>query len=173
MKTLSWESRLLEWFDTHQRWMPWRDLNTPYATWVSEMMLQQTQVVTVIPYFERFMKTFPTVYELAVADEQHVLKMWEGLGYYSRARHLHKAAKIVVSDYAGIIPDDYDSLLTLPGIGPYCAAAIASISFGVAIPVVDGNVLRVLLVFGVFLMISEKRVLEMCCFINCLRLSST
>jgi len=106
-------------------------------------MLQQTQVDTVIPYFNRFLKQFPRVHDLAAADLQDVLKAWEGLGYYSRARNLHKAAKVLVADYQGILPGTYDGLKKLPGVGPYIGAAIASIAFGQAVPVVDGNVLRV------------------------------
>ncbi|RAP35860.1 A/G-specific adenine glycosylase [Candidatus Marinamargulisbacteria bacterium SCGC AAA071-K20] len=131
--------------------MPWRDNPSPYFTLVSEIMLQQTQVATVIPYFNRFIEKFPTVYDLADADEQVVLKAWEGLGYYSRARNLQKAAKMVVQDFNGKLPSTYDDLQKLPGIGPYCAAAITSIAFGNAVPVVDGNVLRVFTRFwGVF-----------------------
>ena len=125
----SWVHQLLDWFSTEQRPMPWRQTPSSYGTWISEMMLQQTQVATVIPYFERFMTLFPTVFDLAAADEQTVLKAWEGLGYYSRARNLHKASKILVSDYNGKLPDNYNELLKLPGIGPYCAAAISSIAF--------------------------------------------
>lgn len=115
----------------------------PYAVWVSEIMLQQTQVDTVIPYFKRFMRQFPTVEALAQADLQTVLKAWEGLGYYSRARNLHRAAEQVVREYQGNLPRDYNELQKLSGLGPYTAAAVASIAFGVPVPVVDGNVLRV------------------------------
>ena len=139
----AWVKSLLEWFNTHQRAMPWRSNPQPYLVWVSEIMLQQTQVDTVIPYFERFVSTFPTVESLASADQEDVLKLWEGLGYYSRARNLHKAAKLIVSDYDGQLPSDYKAMQKIPGIGPYCAAAIGSIAFGVKVPVVDGNVLRV------------------------------
>jgi A/G-specific adenine glycosylase len=123
--------------------MPWRDDPTPYRVWVSEIMLQQTRVDTVIPYFRRFIDRFPTVDALAAADLQDVLKRWEGLGYYSRARHLHRAAGVVVRDHAGVVPDTVDALRELPGLGPYTAAAVASIAFGRSEPVVDGNVLRV------------------------------
>ena len=102
--------------------MPWRSDPIPYKVWISEMMLQQTQVDTVIPYFLRFMERFPDVNVLAEADLQDVLKLWEGLGYYSRARNLHKAAKLIVSEYDGSLPDTYETLQKLPGIGPYCAA---------------------------------------------------
>ncbi len=124
--------------------MPWRDSPTPYSVWVSEIMLQQTQVETVRPYFERFMKKFPTVHALADAKESDVLKAWEGLGYYSRARNLHRAAQEVSRERNGIIPETFEALLRLPGIGRYSAGAIASIAFHQPVPAVDGNVLRVM-----------------------------
>lgn len=139
----NWAHELSRWFGTHQRDMPWRETPSPYRTWVSEMMLQQTQVDTVIPYFGRFIERFPNVEALAAAPQDDVLKQWEGLGYYSRARNLHKAAQQVVSVHAGLLPTTYLDLQTLPGIGPYAAAAIASIAYEVPVPVVDGNVLRV------------------------------
>lgn len=146
----SWPSALLDWFDVNQREMPWRSNPQPYYTWVSEVMLQQTQVDTVIPYFHRFVSKFPTVNDLAKAPIDDVLKLWEGLGYYSRARNLHKAAQEVVH-LGGHLPQTYEALQTLSGIGPYAAAAIASIAFGVPVPVVDGNVLRVFSRFwGIF-----------------------
>ncbi len=123
--------------------MPWRSDPSPYKVWVSEMMLQQTQVVTVIPYFDRFIKRFPSFRVLAEADLQDVLKLWEGLGYYARARHLHQAAQVIVRDYAGKPPRTAAELRALPGVGPYTAAAIASIAFLEPVPSVDGNVLRV------------------------------
>ena len=135
---------LLTWFDAHRREMPWRNTRDPYAIWVSEIMLQQTQVATVIPYYERFLKAFPTPEALAKAPEQRVLKLWEGLGYYSRARNLHKAAKHITADHAGRLPATPEGLLSLPGIGRYTAGAIASIAFGLNEPVLDGNVMRVL-----------------------------
>lgn len=143
MPAPKWPSRLLKWFSAHQRTMPWRDNPQPYYVWVSEAMLQQTQVDTVIPYFNRFVARFPTVQALAKADQQEVLKLWEGLGYYSRARNLHKAAKLVCEKFNGKLPHTYDGLQEIPGIGPYIAAAIVSIAFGKPVPVVDGNVLRV------------------------------
>lgn len=139
----NWSKRLTDWFSRHQRPMPWRDNPEPYYVWVSEIMLQQTQVDTVIPYFNRFINRFSTLKDLAEASEHDVLKLWEGLGYYSRARNLQKAAKLVQSTYNGQIPSTYDSLQLLPGIGPYVAAAIASIAFNEPVPVVDGNVFRV------------------------------
>lgn len=143
MPTPRWPKKLLQWFAAHQRAMPWRDNPQPYWVWVSEAMLQQTQVDTVIPYFKRFITKFPTVQALAQADQQEVLKLWEGLGYYSRARNLHKAAKLVCEKFNGALPQTYDALQEIPGIGPYIAAAIVSIAFGKPVPVVDGNVLRV------------------------------
>ncbi len=148
---VAWVTSLENWFQKHQRLMPWRSNPNPYYVWISEMMLQQTQVDTVIPYFNRFLTRFPTVESLARADLQDVLKCWEGLGYYSRARNLHKAAKIVVEKWGGMLPSEYEELQTLPGLGPYCAAAITSIAFLNPIPVVDGNVLRVFTRFwGIF-----------------------
>jgi len=124
--------------------MPWRDRPTPYAVWISEIMLQQTQVDTVMPYFRRFMKRFPSLKRLATAREQDVLKAWEGLGYYTRARNLHRAAREVVAGRGGRLPRTAEVLRELPGIGEYTAAAIASIAYGEAVPTVDGNVLRVM-----------------------------
>lgn len=138
-----WPEKLLKWFSVHQRTMPWRDNPQPYYVWVSEVMLQQTQVDTVIPYFNRFIQKFPTMQVLAAADQQEVLKLWEGLGYYSRARNLHKAAKLVCEKFNGVLPQTYEGLQEIPGVGPYIAAAIVSIAFGKPVPVVDGNVLRV------------------------------
>lgn len=133
---------LLRWYDANRREMPWRDHPDPYAVWVSEIMLQQTQVETVRGYFSRFVEAFPSVAVLAEAPQQDVLKKWEGLGYYSRARNLQRAAQ-VVSARGGRLPQDVEGWRALPGVGPYTAAAIASICFGVAVPVVDGNVIRV------------------------------
>jgi A/G-specific adenine glycosylase len=138
-----WAQRLLEWFVKNQRPMPWRDDPQPYYVWLSEVMLQQTQVETVIPYFQRFVQAFPDVQALAAAEQQTVLKRWEGLGYYARARHLHKAAQAVVEQYNGELPQNVHDLQKLPGFGPYTAAAVSSIAFDQPVPVVDGNVLRV------------------------------
>ena len=132
------------WYFTHRRRLPWREDPTPYRVWVSEIMLQQTQVATVIPYFERFLEAFPDVHALAAAAEDAVLARWSGLGYYRRARHLHAAAKEVVARFGGAIPGTVDGLLTLPGVGRYTAGAVASIAFGQRAPVLDGNVARVL-----------------------------
>jgi A/G-specific adenine glycosylase len=136
--------RLLGWYATTRRDLPWRHFHDPYAIWVSEVMLQQTQVKTVIPYFERFMRRYPDVAALARADLQDVLKSWEKLGYYARARNLHSAAQELVSAHGGILPQDPAELRKLPGIGEYMSAAISSIAFGGAHAVVDGNVRRVL-----------------------------
>ncbi len=135
---------LLAWFAVNARDMPWRRTRDPYAIWVSEVMLQQTQVDTVIPYYHRFLDTFPTIDRLAAADLDRLLKIWEGLGYYTRARNLHKAARAVVENHAGQIPNSFDALLSLPGIGRYTAAAVGSIAFGLAAAVLDGNVIRFL-----------------------------
>ena len=137
-------SRLLRWYDSHKRDLPWRDVDDPYQVWVSEVMLQQTRVDQMAPYFERFMSRFPSVKALATAPETDVLKAWEGLGYYSRARNLHRAARQLVDEEGGRLPRDHDALLSLPGIGEYTAAAISSIAFDAAHPVLDGNVTRVL-----------------------------
>jgi A/G-specific adenine glycosylase len=133
---------LLAWYAKNKRDLPWRDQPDAYAVWVSEIMLQQTRVETVIPYFERWMARFPTITDLASASQQQVLAAWEGLGYYSRARNLHKAAQIVREEYSGSLPADLQALRSLPGIGPYTAGAIASIAFGLDEPVVDGNIRR-------------------------------
>lgn len=135
---------LLDWYDREGRaTLPWRVDHDPYRVMVSEIMLQQTQVDTVLPYYERFMQALPTVQDLARAPEAQVLKLWEGLGYYSRARNLQKAARFVVDDLHGHWPESADDLQALPGVGPYTAAAIASISFGEVVPAVDGNAYRV------------------------------
>ncbi|RDV38678.1 A/G-specific adenine glycosylase [Bradymonadaceae bacterium TMQ3] len=134
---------LLSWFWRARRDLPWRGVGDPYATWVSEIMLQQTQVITVIDYFQRWMARFPDVQSLAAADEEEVLEQWSGLGYYRRARFLHRAAKVVVDEHGGAIPSTLEGLRRLPGVGPYTAGAIASIAFGLPAPIVDGNVIRV------------------------------
>ena len=134
---------LLAWYDQHARTLPWRGIHDPYRTWVSETMLQQTRVETVMGYYARFLERFPTVADLAAAPEDDVLKMWEGLGYYSRARNLHKGAKQVMTEYGGVIPADVEQLRKISGIGPYTAGAIASIAFDQPVPAVDGNVIRV------------------------------
>jgi A/G-specific adenine glycosylase len=135
---------LTSWYPAHRRDFLWRGTDDPYAIWVAEVMLQQTQVGTVAPYYERFLERFPTVEALADASLDAVLKAWEGLGYYARARHLHRAARVIVEDHDGRLPDTYKELLKLPGVGPYTAGAVASIAFGRDEPVLDGNVIRVL-----------------------------
>jgi A/G-specific adenine glycosylase len=137
-------SSKLAWYEKEKRERPWRKNLNPYRILVSEFMLQQTQVKTVIPYFERWMKSFPTLQKLAQAKETTILKHWEGLGYYSRARNLKKTAQIILKDYSGKVPDSMDAILKLPGVGRYTAGAILSIAFGKKVPVLDGNVKRVL-----------------------------
>jgi A/G-specific adenine glycosylase len=136
-------AQLLDWYRQNRRSLPWRATNDPYAVLVSEIMLQQTRVETVIPYYRRWMEQFPTLQHLAQADEQQVLKVWEGLGYYSRARSLQRAARLIVEQYQGQIPSRMEALIHLPGIGRYTAAAIASIAFGQDEPALDGNLRRV------------------------------
>lgn len=135
---------LLDWWDEGHADLPWRRTRDAYAVWIAEVMLQQTQITTVIPYYERWMARFPTVYDLAAAPLDEVLKHWEGLGYYSRARHLHAAAQIVAHQQDGRLPQDPSELMKLPGIGRYTAGAIASIAYDVRAPILDGNVIRVL-----------------------------
>lgn len=136
-------SQLLNWYNENKRTLPWRGHPNPYAIWVSEIMLQQTRVETVIPYFKKWMKLFPTIRALAKADEQDVLNAWEGLGYYSRARNLYKASKLVAKEHKGKLPQDLDALIRLPGIGRYTVGALASIAFGMDEPALDGNLKRV------------------------------
>ncbi|MCU0704505.1 MAG: A/G-specific adenine glycosylase [Fimbriiglobus sp.] len=135
---------LLTWFDRHQRPLPWRHSRDPYRIWVSEVMLQQTTVAAVVPYFHRFMDCFPTVSDLAAADESEVLKHWQGLGYYRRARHLHAAAKKVVTERGGVFPDDPEFWASLPGVGRYILGAVLSQAFERRYPIVEANSLRVL-----------------------------
>ncbi|MDZ4816575.1 MAG: A/G-specific adenine glycosylase [Verrucomicrobiota bacterium] len=138
-----WQANLISWFKEHQRDLPWRTkVRHPYCVWVSEIMLQQTTVTMVIPYFKKWMTSFPDVTALAAASEDTVLKHWEGLGYYSRARNLHKTAKLIVKN-GGVFPNTPEGLLALPGIGPYTAGAIGSLAFNLPVPLVDGNVARV------------------------------
>ena len=142
-------SALLTWYDQSARDLPWRGFHDAYRTWISEIMLQQTRVETVIPYYNRFLSLFPTLEALAGASEADVLKAWEGLGYYSRARNLRRGAAQVVAEYGGVLPSDPAELLRITGIGPYTAGAIASIAYDLQVPAVDGNVIRVLSrVFG-------------------------
>jgi A/G-specific adenine glycosylase len=143
-RTRGFRARLLEWYDLHRRVLPWRSSPTPYRVWVSEIMLQQTQVKTVVPYFERFVARFPDVRALAGTPEEEVLSQWAGLGYYSRARNLRRAAQQIVERHGGSLPDSLEALLQLPGVGRYTAGAILSIAFNRRAPIVDGNVKRVI-----------------------------
>lgn len=136
---------LLRWYDTHRRALPWRETHDPYRIWVSEVMLQQTQVRTVIPYYEAFLARFPSLADLAMASLDEVLRVWEGLGYYARARNLHAAARRIMAEHGGQMPACYAALRRLPGMGDYIAGAIASIAFGECVPAVDANARRVLI----------------------------
>ncbi|MDO4753818.1 MAG: A/G-specific adenine glycosylase [Bacillota bacterium] len=140
----SFSSPLLDWYDKNRRTLPWREDPHPYHVWISEVMLQQTRVEAVLGYYDRFMRRLPDVHSLAAIEEAELFKLWEGLGYYSRARNLKKAAEILVRDFGGELPASVEDLLKLPGIGPYTAGAIASIAFRQEVPAVDGNVLRVM-----------------------------
>ena len=137
------EKPLLAWYASRARKLPWREDPKPYRVWISEIMLQQTRVEAVKPYFERFMEAFPEIRDLAQAEDDRLMKLWEGLGYYSRARNLKAAAIQVMERFNGALPASYEALLSLPGIGSYTAGAIASIAYGIPVPAVDGNVLRV------------------------------
>jgi A/G-specific adenine glycosylase len=135
--------RLLAWFSANARSLPWRATRDPYAIWISETMLQQTQVATVVPYFLRFLAAFPNLRSLADADEQHVLRLWEGLGYYRRARQLHRAARIIVDQHEGRFPQDFEQVIRLPGVGRYTAGAVLSLAFDQRLPILEANTLRV------------------------------
>ena len=141
---MDFTNSLMQWYLQNKRDLPWRKTVNPYKIWLSEIMLQQTRVAQGTPYFLSFTTTFPTVFDLAAANEEQVLKLWQGLGYYSRARNLHKTAQYVANELSGIFPDNYNDLLKLKGVGEYTAAAIASFSYNEVVPVVDGNVFRVL-----------------------------
>ncbi len=141
---MTFYDRITHWYLINKRDLPWRKTTDPYAIWLSEIMLQQTRVAQGLPYFERFISTFPTVFDLAKADEEQVLKLWQGLGYYSRARNMHKTAQNVANEYNGNFPSSYKELLQLKGVGEYTAAAIASFSYNEKVNVVDGNVFRVI-----------------------------
>lgn len=143
-------NKLLSWYRKNGRDLPWRETRDPYKIWLSEIILQQTRVNQGLPYYLSFVENYPTVDDLAIASEQEVLRLWQGLGYYSRARNLHRCSKIIVEKYNGKFPDNYKELLKLPGVGPYTAAAIASFAFGEVVPAIDGNVFRVISrLFGV------------------------
>ena len=141
---MTFSNLLIQWYLRNKRDLPWRNTTNPYPIWLSEIMLQQTRVAQGMPYFLSFTAAFPTVFDLAKADEEQVLKLWQGLGYYSRARNLHKTAQYVADELSGVFPVTYKELLQLKGIGEYTAAAIASFSYNEVVPVVDGNVFRVL-----------------------------
>ena len=150
MELRYFSKKVVEWYRLNQRSLPWRETKDPFRIWLSEIILQQTRVNQGLPYYEKFIEAFPSVDKLAAASEQKVLRLWQGLGYYTRARNLHKCAKMIVNSYGGSFPASYNELLLLPGIGAYTAAAIASISFNESVAVVDGNVYRVLSrVFGI------------------------
>lgn len=142
-KIKTFQETFLTWYHKEKRNLPWRATNDPYAIWISEIMLQQTRVETVIGYFYRFMEQFPTIQDLAAAEEQKLLKVWEGLGYYSRARNLKAAAQQIVAEFDGEMPQSIEEIRSLKGIGPYTAGAIGSIAFGLPEPAIDGNVMRV------------------------------
>ncbi|MEM9261357.1 MAG: hypothetical protein AAGA62_17080 [Bacteroidota bacterium] len=147
MPTPNWNffrEALLAWYRPERRPMPWKEHEDPYCIWLSEIILQQTRVEQGLPYYEKFVTVYPTVKDLAAAEDDAVMKLWEGLGYYSRARNLLKAARQVANDYDGAFPNTYAGLLALPGIGPYTAAAIGSFAFDLQVPVLDGNVFRIL-----------------------------
>ena len=144
IKIMDFTNSLTQWYLQNKRDLPWRKTVNPYKIWLSEIMLQQTRVAQGTPYFFSFITAFPTVFDLAAANEEQVLKLWQGLGYYSRARNLHKTAQYVANELSGVFPDNYNDLLKLKGVGEYTAAAIASFSYNEAVPVVDGNVFRVL-----------------------------
>lgn len=144
MNTLAFTEIIVNWYFENKRNLPWRETSDPYNIWLSEIILQQTRIQQGMPYYYRFIEKYPSVFKLAKASEQEVLRTWEGLGYYSRARNLLKCAKEVVSGFSGVFPNSYKELIKLPGIGPYTAAAIASIAFDEKVPAIDGNVYRVL-----------------------------
>ncbi|MEO1256118.1 MAG: A/G-specific adenine glycosylase, partial [Bacteroidota bacterium] len=142
MERQRFSDKLIGWYTERKRDLPWRKTKDPYRVWLSEIILQQTRVEQGLPYYQKFTTTYPTVYDLASADEQEVLRLWQGLGYYSRAINLHKTAKKIVDLNHGVFPQTYERILQLKGIGPYTAAAISSFCFGEERPVVDGNVFR-------------------------------
>ena len=155
---MSFALKILNWYHQHQRDLPWRKTREPYNVWLSEIILQQTRVAQGMPYYQRFVEAFPTVHDLANAPEEQVLKLWQGLGYYSRARNLHTTAKMVVDDFEGKFPETYKGLKSLKGVGDYTASAIASFCFDIPEPVVDGNVYRVLSrYFGVDIPINSTK----------------
>ena len=155
---MHFSEKILKWYGEHKRELPWRNTRDPYKIWLSEIILQQTRVVQGTPYYFKFVEAFPTVHDLAAAQEDKILKLWQGLGYYSRARNLHATAKMVVTEFGGEFPSSYEGLKKLKGVGDYTASAIASICFNIPEPVVDGNVYRVLSrYFGVELPINSTQ----------------
>ena len=157
MISTDFSSLILTWYQQHKRDLPWRRTKDPYFIWLSEIILQQTRVDQGLPYYLKFAEEFPTLQDLAAADEARVLRLWQGLGYYSRARNMHKCARLLMDEYSGQFPASYQQLMNLPGIGRYTAAAIVSLSFDRAVPTIDGNVYRVLArVFGVKADISQS-----------------
>lgn len=149
---------VISWYEANKRALPWRKTATPYHVWLSEIILQQTRVSQGLPYYYIFLDNFPTVYDLAKASQEEVLRLWQGLGYYSRARNLHATAKMIVDEYDGEFPDNYAELIKLKGVGPYTAAAIASICFGESVPVIDGNVYRLIArAFGIYDNIADPK----------------
>tara|TARA_A100001011_G_scaffold387014_2_gene464051 strand:- start:1657 stop:2721 length:1065 start_codon:yes stop_codon:yes gene_type:complete len=144
MQTKFDSSALIYWYNKNRRALPFRLTNDPYKIWISEIMLQQTQMMTVIPFYERWVNRLPTIETVAKTNIDFLLKLWEGLGYYRRCQNFYQASKIVVNDYKGVVPSDYDSFIGLPGVGDYTAGAVLSISFGIPIPAIDGNVKRVM-----------------------------
>src|SRR5579859_2093156 len=150
MKKEIFSAKLIGWYEMNRRQLPWRETSDPYKIWLSEVILQQTRVAQGLPYYERFLSSFPTVVDLACAPRQRVLRLWQGLGYYTRARNLHACAKLVVKNFKGCFPASFEELIHLPGVGAYTAAAVASIAFRQPVAVVDGNVFRVLArLFGI------------------------
>ena len=132
------------WYDKHKRQLPWRDINDPYKIWLSEVMLQQTQVNTVVPYYKKWIKNYPTLLSVAESNMDDLLKLWEGLGYYSRCRNFFKACQIIKNDYCGIIPSNINEFNSLPGVGPYISGAVMSIAFNKSVPAIDGNISRIM-----------------------------
>jgi A/G-specific adenine glycosylase len=148
---MDFKSIIIDWYNSNKRDLPWRKTTDPYRIWVSEVILQQTRVAQGVGYYHRFIEAFPDIFHLALAEEDTVMKLWQGLGYYTRARNLQKGAKHVVENYSGKLPSTYNELITIPGIGPYSAGAIASFAFKQVVPAIDGNVYRVIArIFGVF-----------------------
>ena len=157
MNKTIFSKKIISWYEQNKRDLPWRHTSDPYKIWLSEIMLQQTRIAQGLPYYQKFIETFPDVIALANAKEDRVLRLWQGLGYYSRARNLHACAKKITSELDGKFPQTFDELKKLPGIGTYTAAAIASIAFREPVAVVDGNVYRVLArVFGIDLDIASS-----------------